>query len=90
MRHLVLSLPPFKNLGATGQILLSSKYTSPNKDVEDVLKIIYHSKPSPLDGSVDGGVSIQVGTGPTDRSETDDADSGAGQVVAPFRLQQGL
>jgi len=48
------------------------EYTSPNKDIEDVLKIIYHSRPSPSDGNVDGGVTIHVGVGHAESSETDD------------------
>ncbi len=77
---------PYKSLGAIGAAAFQYcrkrddrwadfavvEYASPSKDVEDVLKIIFHSKPSPLDSVVDGGVSIQIGAGGTDASETDE------------------
>ena len=75
-----------KNLGAIGAATFqycrrrddrwadfaTVEYTSSDRDVEDVMRIIMHSKPSPLEGSVDAGVSIQVGSHKQDLSETDD------------------
>ncbi len=75
-----------KNLGAIGAATFqycrrrddrwadfaTVEYTSPDRDVEDVMRIIFHSKPTPLDGAVDAGVTIQVGANKLDQSETDE------------------